>query len=441
MSGAKGRKLGGLFSGVGGFERAWQLNGGEVAWLCEIDPAAQRVLRERFPGVPIYDDVSELDPTEVEAVDIVTGGSPCQGFSVAGGRKGMEHIESRLFADYVRIVDGLAARGLSYALWENVPGVLSITNDDGERTFPHVVAALVGASEPAGLDERVRWNSGMAARGRRAVSWRVLDSRHFGVPQRRRRVYACVALGGASERRAFGALLAKPEGVRGDSEACGQAGQVATPGALDGAAGTIGVTHGGDDLDRMTFVPAEVGTLTTAYGPKNYSNLQEVSSGSVIATSSASDVITSEGYTQPVTGRNGDPGSVLAPMLAATLTRGSSGKANAPGRRQEDDHNIAAVPIDMMRQSVRHNHPSGAGTPGTGIGKPGGPAYGLNAQRATQAVATQYGVRRLTPQECEALQAFPAGWTEPAGSDSARYRALGNAVTVNVPEWIMGRLE
>ena len=417
MSWAKGRKLGGLFSGIGGFEEAWRRNGGEVAWLCEIDKAARKVLEARFPDVPIYADVSELDPTEVESVDIVTGGSPCQGFSIAGGRKGMEHIESRLFADYVRIVDGLSERGLNYALWENVPGVLSITNDDGERTFPHVVAALVGASEPAGLDERIRWNTGMAARGRRAVSWRVLDSRHFGVPQRRRRVYACVALGGAAEGRAFRALLALPEGVRGDSEACGQAGQDAAPGALDGAAGTLGVTHGGDDLDRMTFVP--------------------------IATSSASNVLTSEDYTQPVTGRNGDPGSVLVPQGVAQNQRGecvlsSYAHALTHGGGKPGE----GYPAVMEAYSFEMKGREGGAVPE--VAQPGA----VNALRAgdggssrSRFVGTSYGVRRLTPVECERLQDFSDGWTEPAGSDSARYRALGNAVTVSVPEWIMGRLE
>jgi hypothetical protein len=159
------RTLGGLFSGIGGFERPGNVHGGRVAWMCEIDPAARKVLETRFPGVPVYPDVSELDPAEVEPVDVLTGGSPCQGFSIAGARTGLEHVESRLFADYVRMMEGLAARGLKYAVWENVPGVLSITNDDGERTFPHVVAALVGADRPVQLDGRVRWNTGMAARG------------------------------------------------------------------------------------------------------------------------------------------------------------------------------------------------------------------------------------------------------------------------------------
>jgi len=231
------RKLGSLFSGIGGFELAWVRNGGEVAWMCEIDKKARKVLEARFPGVPIYEDVEQLDPYEVEAVDVLSGGSPCQGFSVAGMRTGLNHGESRLFADYVRIMEGLADRGLQWAVWENVPGVLSIKNPDGERTFPHVIGALVGADGPVELDPKRKWNVGVASRPGREVAWRVVDSRHFGVPQRRRRVYACVALGHPDEGAAGRALLAVTEGLPGDPATCQQAGKDAAKRAAKRAGG------------------------------------------------------------------------------------------------------------------------------------------------------------------------------------------------------------
>lgn len=233
-------KLGGLFSGVGGFELAWTQLGHEVAWMCEWDAKARKVLEARFPGVPIYPDVRDLDPAEVEAVDVLTGGSPCQGFSVAGARTGLEHSESQLFADYIRIMDGLAERGLQYAIWENVPGVLSIQNDDGERTFNHVVAALAGGTEPVRLPEDRRWNTGLASGQGRAVAWRILDSRYFGVPQLRRRLFACVAFGHSPEDRAGRALLAKREGLQGDSEAIKKTQEASTGDVGAGAKAGVG---------------------------------------------------------------------------------------------------------------------------------------------------------------------------------------------------------
>jgi DNA (cytosine-5)-methyltransferase 1 len=388
------RTLGGLFSGIGGFELAWQRAGGRVAWMCEIDPAARKVLQSRFPGVPVYPDVSQLDPAEVEPVDVLTGGSPCQGFSIAGARTGLEHVESRLFADYVRIMDGLAARGLSYAVWENVPGVLSITNDDGERTFPHVVAALVGADRPVQLDGRVRWNTGMAARGSRAVAWRVVDSRHFGVPQRRRRVYACVAFGGAAEGRAFGALLAKPEGVSGDLAACRTAREDVAGGVGAGAAGSF------------TFDRANVTSRLnrTQVGPG-------VPVGTLGAGTDHHAVVPATLVPQSFNWQQGDAEYQLADD-AHTLGTTSAGRG---------DGGPAAIPTRLSRAID------------CGSGSAGG-------NQGPTVVQQTYGVRRLTPVECERLQAFPDGWTDPAGSDSARYRPLGNAVTVNVPAWLFSRL-
>ena len=368
-------KLGGLFSGVGGFELAWTRLGGEVAWMCEIDRSAQKVLRARFPGVPIYDDVTHLDPAEVEAVDVLTGGSPCQGFSVAGSRSGLEHGESRLFADYIRIMDGLAARGLQFALWENVPGVLSIQNDDGEMTFEHVVAAMVGAAEPVRLDRNVRWNTGMAARSGRAVAWRVLDSRYFGVAQRRRRIFACVAFGDSCEDRAGRTLLAVSEGVRGDFASGDETGQ--------GVAGSVAT---GVEVEGF---------------------------GSVMRKVRSDDFV----------------GDETSSTLAA---------------RDHKDYGDLVVESQPFRKSARVSTADSAET-----WVDDGLANTLNAfdvgdVRTTHAIVEPtfcvHGVRRLTPVECERLQAFPDGWTKPAGSDSARYKAMGNAVTVNVVRWILSRM-
>lgn len=410
--------VGGLFSGIGGMELAFRRAGHRIAWMCEIDPAARRVLADRFPGVPVYRDVTELDPADVEPVDVLTGGSPCQGFSVAGSRTGMEHGESRLFADYIRILDGLP--GLSWALWENVPGVLSISNDNGERTFPHVVAALVGTDQPVQLRPDARWNTGMAARGRRAVSWRVVNSRHFGVPQRRRRVYACVALGDPREagRRAVDALLAKPEGVR----RCAQKGtnpREGTPpapvGSVEdgGISGELGTRNREDELDRhgayiakaltasMQRYDAGVETLV-AFDARQWGagcgdqagTLYTDGHSIAFAQNQQGAVRTTSLYFPAMTAGGGRPGSGYPAVMSVRQGRGNS---------RVDDHTgaiTAAGPPDAIDRIVR----------------------------------------RLTPTECERLQGFPDGWTEPAGSDTARYRALGNAVTVPVVHWIARRI-
>ena len=358
--------------------------------MCEWDAKARKVLEARFPGIPIYPDVRDLDPAEVEAVDVMTGGSPCQGFSVAGSRSGLEHSESQLFADYVRIMNGLAERGLHYAVWENVPGVLSITNDDGERTFEHVVAALAGGAEPVRLPADKRWNAGLASGRGRAVAWRVLDSRYFGVAQRRRRVFACVAFGDSCEDRAGRALLAVAEGVRGDSPS----GVKAREGVAGGVAGRFGV-------------PSVTGPLT-ATGMNRARGTETVeSSHAVVDAPTTTRRVRSSKWVEDETGSTlaardyKDSGDLVVESQAFNWQQG-----DAQYSLRDDSSALAAEsrPAVMIPQAFR------------------------------------YGVRRLTPVECERLQSFPDGWTEPAGSHSARYKAMGNAVTVNVVRWILRRL-
>ena len=416
-------KLGGLFSGIGGFELAWTRLGGEVAWMCEWDKNARKVLEARFPGVPIYPDVRDLDPTEVQAVDVLTGGSPCQGFSVAGTRSGLEHGESRLFADYIRIMDGLADRGLKWALWENVPGVLSIEDDDGNRTFEHVVAALAGGTVPVRLDRDKRWNTGLAAGRGRAVAWRVLDSRFFGVAQRRRRVFACVAFGGACEDRAGRALLAVAEGVRGDS--------------AEGVAARQGAAGGVED---RAGVPSVAGAVTSKWakgtGGPSGDEAQNLVTDTALGFNWQSG---GDARGLDLTDQPSALTTQQTPAVLMTMREGKPGGGKGPLLVEEESLTLATGNGQTLFQP---------GTLAVRTANTGANGHGISTEEAHtldlsngQAVTQTYGVRRLTPVECERLQAFPDGWTEPAGSDSARYKALGNAVTVNTVWWILRRMK
>jgi len=355
-------KLGGLFSGVGGFELAWTRLGGQVAWLCESDPKARQVLETRFPDVPIYGDVRDLDPATVEAVDVLTGGSPCQGFSVAGTRSGL--------------------------VWENVPGVLSIQNDDGEMTFEHVVAALVGAEQPVRLERDKRWNTGMAARGSRAVAWRVLDSRHFGVAQRRRRIFACVAFGHSCENRVGRTLLAVAEGVPRHLAPSGKERRWAA-----------------DNSRNSVAISSVARTLKESV---------DDSSQTLLARKVRSDEFVEDDTSSTLAARDyKDYGDLVLERETFDVDNEPYGFSHG---NSEKAYGIA------VRQGI--SPPIRAASGGNST-----PTVGGNG----------YGVRRLTPVECERLQSFPDGWTEPAGSDAARYKAMGNAVTVNVVEWVLRR--
>ena len=205
------RTIGSLFAGIGGFDLGFERAGFKTTWTCEIDKKAQAVLRFRFPGASHHDDVCAVGAHNLAPVDVVTFGSPCQDLSVAGKRAGLAGERSGLFHEAVRVIRELRdAHGKpDFAIWENVPG--AFTSNSG-RDFAAVIDALVNI-------------------GARDVAWRVLDSRFFGVAQRRRRVFLVADFGGERAEE----VLALAEGVRRYSPKSRKARQGATTPAGEGA--------------------------------------------------------------------------------------------------------------------------------------------------------------------------------------------------------------
>lgn len=201
-------------SGCGALDHALQRAGMECAWQIEIDPRRRSVLRRQFPGVLLMEDLRNV--TDAPSVDLLAGATPCQDLSVAGSREGLAGERSSLFIDFIRLADRLAP---AWILWENVPGVLS---SHGGQDFALCLEGFTGARPdipPGG------WrSSGVAWGPLRWTAWRVLDAQHFGVPQRRRRVFvvAGTGVGPAPE------VLLEPESLPGDPEAGRTAGAVAS---------------------------------------------------------------------------------------------------------------------------------------------------------------------------------------------------------------------
>jgi DNA (cytosine-5)-methyltransferase 1 len=206
-----------LFSGLEGAALAWEPLGWECAAVS--DPAACSVLACRYPHVPNLGDVTKITEQcirDLGHIDMVIFGSPCQDVSVAGKRAGMKGKRSGLFFTAMRIIRWSRAR---FALWENVPGVFS---DNGGRGF----AAVVG--EMAGVDIDVPdggWrNAGFVLGPDALVEFAVLDAQWFGVPQRRRRVFALRDTGDWQSRPP---ILLERESLCGNPPPCREAREVA----------------------------------------------------------------------------------------------------------------------------------------------------------------------------------------------------------------------
>ena len=204
--------LGSLFDGIGGFCYAAQLTGRITPiWAAEIEPSCIDITRYRFPEVMHVGSVTELKGDEIQPVDIISFGSPCQDLSIAGKRKGLKGNRSGLFMEAIRIIEEmrLATNGKypTFIIWENVPGAFS--SADG-ADFRAVLEKVTKTNIP--MPASGRWaTAGMVRGGEVDAAWRVLDAQFWGVPQRRKRIYLIGDFGG---QRA-GEILFKSESLLG----------------------------------------------------------------------------------------------------------------------------------------------------------------------------------------------------------------------------------
>ena len=206
--------LGSLFDGSGGFPLGGLISGITPVWSSEIEPFPVMVTSKRLPFMKHYGDVSTLKGGELEPVDVITFGSPCQDMSVAGKREGLDGSRSSLFYEAVRIVkemrcatDGKYPR---YIVWENVPGAFSSNKGADFQSVLEEICGVKGyeidSARPA------KWsNAGEIVADDFSLAWRVFDAQYWGVPQRRRRIYLVADFAGGSA----GKILFESEGVSG----------------------------------------------------------------------------------------------------------------------------------------------------------------------------------------------------------------------------------
>lgn len=417
-------RFGSVCSGIEAASVAWNPLGWDAAWFSEIEKFPCAVLQHHYPTVPNYGDMSLLPQRvlsgEVEAPDLLCGGTPCQAFSVAGLRKSLEDARGSLslkFCELANAIDNVrSVRSIKPAIvfWENVPGVLN-TNDNAFGCF---LGALAGENEPL-VPPGGRWsNAGCVFGPQRAVAWRVLDAQYFGVAQRRRRVFVV-----ASARKGFdpAAVLLEWEGLRRDSAPSREAGKAVAPAVTDGApfsrtgnkrvevdavsmclnAGAMGHL----DAEPETLLPVAA-TIDATDGRKWGSN-QWVNQGKAII--------------QPVAFH-----PTQDPISSTEVCHSIGANENA----------TAAVAVDTYNHTVTGDYTGSLTTTG------GPPLSGPGVLQAMQ-------VRRLTPVECERLQGFPDNYTAIPWRgkdvdncpDGPRYKALGNSWAVPVVRWIGSRID
>ena len=252
--------LGSLFDGSGGFPLGGMISGITPLWASEIEPFPIRVTTKRLPFMKHYGDVSRLNGANLEPVDIITFGSPCQDMSVAGRRAGLDGSRSNLFYEAVRIAKEMRedtnGRYPTWLCWENVPGAFS---SNGGADFKAVLDEIRKIKDPeADTPRPARWpNAGCILANDHSIAWRVFDAQYWGVPQRRKRIYLVADLAGQRAGKVLfeseGLSGYTPQGFRSWQGSAGAAEEGAHPagvgtdgynGAIADIAATLGVNCG-----------------------------------------------------------------------------------------------------------------------------------------------------------------------------------------------------
>jgi DNA (cytosine-5)-methyltransferase 1 len=304
--------VGSLFSGVGGLDLGFERQGFSVSWACDKERSCRKILAKHFPNATIYEDVRTIDPVKASPVDVVIGGFPCQDLSTGGQRKGLAGERSGLFYEFIRIVRDMPTRP-SFVVVENVPGMLTSSNG---RDFGIVLNEMVKQWSP------------------KSIAWRTLDSRFFGVPQRRERVFVVADLRG--ERAA-------------------------------------------EVLDLNTDMLGDTRARTT-------------------------------------NGKN--TVSAFSPLFDEYVEQYP--EAIRKSRKAQSNKDFETWVQTEYSNTLN--------------------LFDVGQRSSVLVMENKNTVRYLTPLEWERLQGFPDGWTDGL-SDRARYNQMGNAVTVNVAEWVAKRMK
>ena len=401
-------------------------------------------------------DVTQLHGGKLPPVDIVTFGSPCQGLSLAGQRRGLADERSGLFMEAIRIIDEMReathGRYPRFALFENVPGALSSA---GGRDFAAVLQSFTKAKIP--MPYSGRWaNAGMVRGGGVDLAWCVYDAQYFGTAQRRRRLFLVCDFAG----RSAGEILFVPKSLRGYFEAGG------TPRQGLAAFAESGPDTAGRAVDILNdqggaSLTVERSGISPPLRSQTHGNLPVVAAGFDLQQITSKTNRSTLRPVQPTLCETGQPhvltmatgqanAEVLAdiaptlncnheqpllvhPQIAGTLCASGAGLSRPAGMGSETDFCITSA-------GFRYKAGSAAGS----LGYQEETAPTLLAAQQSGVLHHHYAdliVRRLTPLECERLQGFPDFWTEQGGgrsiSDTNRYQMLGNSIAVPCVAYIM----
>jgi DNA (cytosine-5)-methyltransferase 1 len=435
-------RYGSVCSGIEAATMAWHPLGWKAQWFSEIEPFPSAVLQHHYPEVPNLGDMTLIHSNPIfneTTIDVLVGGTPCQSFSVAGLRKGMEDPRGNLALEFCRIANIAKPQ---WIVWENVPGVLS---SNGGKDF----ASLLGALGELGY----------------GFAYRILDAQHFGVPQRRRRIFLVGYLG---DWRPAAAVLFESESLcRNTAESRSKREKVtrAIEASITNNSESGEWWDGGQTAASLTtrchdqYMPdkghfsAVIQKEETKWLPQNNSETigtlrardykgignDDLTEGRGLVVSDDKTIVSettalcfkvrggvseNSGSQGGVPGKSAGKGYLGSEEKAFTI-------ATSPDQWLFEDKSVA---VDMYNMSINEKTSQTLSSSASDINHTGG-------------TITNSRVRRLTPIECERLQGFPDDFSnipyrgKSESPDGPRYKALGNSMAVPVMAWIGKRIQ
>lgn len=415
--------LGSLFDGSGGFPLAAIFCGIKPIWSSEVEPFPIRVTQKNLPKVKHLGDIKDIEGSEIEPVDIISFGSPCQDLSIAGKRAGLVGEKSNLFYEAIRVIKEMRCKTNGkyprYLLWENVPGAFSSNKGEDFRCVLEEITKIKDSTVK--LSRPSKWQSAGEILGDSfSLAWRVLDAKYFGVPQRRRRIFLVADLDGRSSRE----ILFEQKSLSGDtSEGC-EKGKRNTRAIKNGFNKTICLNDQGGQ--RMDFYSDESGTLRASGGiaPFVFENHSQDSryKGPLKETQTLASNLGQGGNNQPfvvydIRQTSENTKNERHNIYECDVSRTIDTSGNTPTRNQGG----VAIVEDIYTMSKN--------------------SYFTKADKniSSPLLATDYKdpplvnqklVRRLTPKECGRLQGFPDYWCDnleienPTDEDLAFWREV-----------------
>jgi len=415
-------------SGIEAATVAWEPLGWEAAAYSEIEAFPSKVLKHHYPKVQNLGDMTKFEEWELGTIDLLVGGTPCQSFSVAGLRKGLDDPRGNLMLTYGAIAKRFRPKWL---VWENVPGVLS---SNGGRDF----GTFLGMLGELGY----------------GFAYRVLDAQYFGVAQRRRRVFV---VGCLRDWRRAATVLFERDSLCGNPAPSRETGKNIAD-RVGKCLTARGAGGGNCDPETANMIPVGVPEVMSTL----LSSTADVSRTGNSATEHETYIPMSFRKSKRAQTTDDDE-SWVQDEVTNTINLFDQGDIRATQAI------LQPIPIDTMNHIGRgDSHSFGGFEPGApsytltkghshAVAQPIGFDEELNARqnvmgtllrgpeggRKDGIMQTDMAVRRLTPVECERLQGFPDNYTNIKSNcpDGPRYKALGNSMAVPVMRWIGKRIQ